>query len=307
MIKISSLIKKYGDFKALNNVNLEISNGSVYGLVGINGAGKSTLLRTIAGIYKPDAGNVRYDGKSVYDNPRVKREIAFVPDELYLPDHATVDFMSQKFKDLYGGKFSSAKYRELLATFKLDPSARFNSFSKGMRRQASTILALSLETKYIFFDETFDGLDPLKRAFVKKMIVEDVKSRGATAIISSHSLRELSDICDKIAVLNKGRLILESSISDYCGDVIKVQAAFKNGADLSPLNSMNIIESAKSGSVYTLVIRGEKNKALATLRAMSPILLETLPLSIEEVFNVELARNGVDAFSLLLGEGHDNV
>jgi len=297
MIRITSLIKRYGTFKAVDNVTIDIEDGTVYGLVGINGAGKSTLLRTIAGIYKPNAGSVRYDGKNVYDNPAVKREIAFVPDELYLPNGYTVNSMAKKFREIYKGKFNMAKYAELARAFQLDVNRKFNSFSKGMKRQAATILALALETKYIFFDETFDGLDPFKRAYVKKIIIDDVRSRGATAIISSHSLRELSDVCDKLAIINKGRLIHESDLSHYGNDVTKLQIAFARDADAKCLEKLEIIDSTKVGSVYTLIVKGEHKKIMSSLKAYSPVLIEELPLTFEEIFTIELAKHGVDAFT----------
>lgn len=307
MIKVHSLTKKFGKFTALDGISCDISDGSIYGLVGINGSGKSTLLRTITGIYRADDGEVTFDGEGVYDNPEVKKRIAFVPDELYLPNNETMLSMSKKYNTLYNGKFNRKKFDELSAAFSLDVRKPLNTFSKGMRRQASTILALSLETDYIFFDETFDGLDPFKRAYVKRLIEEDVRSRGATAIITSHSLKELEDICDKLAVLDKGGIVLESDVSDMSVGGVKVQIAFSEDYDETKFDSFDLIEFSKHGSVSGLIIKGEESEIKEKLSAMSPILLETLPLSLEDVFTLELTRRGVETFSELLKKEDEEV
>ena len=295
MIKISGIVKKFGDFTALDAINFEICDGMVYGLVGINGSGKSTLLRVITDVYAPTEGSVTYDGQSVRDNPSVKGDIAFVADDLYLPNNMNMTTLAARYDLLYG-RFNYAKMGRLAAEFGLDVKKPFNTFSKGMRRQVSTILALCLETKYIFFDETFDGLDPFKRNYIKSLIREDVRERGTTVIITSHSLKELEDICDRLAVLNSGRLVLESDVASLGIGGIKVQIAFAEEYDRERFDDFDVVKFSKSGSVSTLIIRGEAEYLKEKLTAMNPILLETLPLSLEEVFSHELESLGVNPF-----------
>ena len=297
MIKVSGVEKRFGDFIALRSIDFEIEGGKIYGLVGINGAGKSTLLRTISGIYRAERGEVLYDGAPVFDNPDVKRRIVFVADELYLPNGRNMQSMASQYDRLYG-KFNYKKFSELSAAFDLDTKKAFNTFSKGMRRQAATILALSVEPDYIFFDETFDGLDPFKRGYIKKLISEDVRSRGATAIITSHSLRELEDICDKLCVLDRGGLVFDCDVGRISLGAIKVQIAFEGDFDESNFSDFDVVSFAKRGSVATLVVRGEEERVKAALSEMHPKLLETLPLSLEEAFNMELSARGVSAMLL---------
>ena len=300
MIKVEGVVKRFGDFTALSNVSFEIRSGSIYGLVGINGAGKSTLLRIITGIYKPEEGTVYFDGEGVWDSPEVKSRIAFVPDDLYLPNSSNMLSMAKRYSVLFG-KFNFEKFYNLASAFSLDVRKSFNTFSKGMRRQASTILALSLETDYIFFDETFDGLDPFKRSYIKKLIAEDVKSRNATAIITSHSLKELEDICDRLAVLDKGGLVFESDVEHISVGGTKVQIAFNENYGIEKFADFDIIEFSKHGSVASVIFRGEEDEIKSRLAEMSPILLETLPLSLEEVFTLELDKRGVNTFSKPVG------
>lgn len=311
MINVNRVAKKFGNFFALDNINFEIQDGSIYGLVGINGAGKSTLLRVITGIYRPEEGEVSFDGIPVLDNPEVKARIAFVPDELFLPNGMTMYKLAKKYENLYGGKFNYEKFYSLASAFGLDVKKSVNTFSKGMRRQASTILALALETDYIFFDETFDGLDPFKRAYIKKLITEDVKSRNATAIITSHSLKELEDICDRLAVLDKGGLVFESDVQTLEGTGLKIQVAFAGdyGVEVFDGLELEIVEFTKQGSVANLIVRGDREEVAEKIKSLSPVVFEILPLTLEEVFTYELSKRGANAgiTDLLRREENENA
>jgi ABC-2 type transport system ATP-binding protein len=292
MISVVGVEKRFGDFVALRSIDFEILDGFIYGLVGINGAGKSTLLRTISGIYRPSLGEVTYDGEKIFDNPSAKRRVVFVPDELYLPSAKNMKAMALEYKLLYG-RFNNEKFERLAVAFELDIKKPFNSFSKGMKRQAATILALSVEPDYIFFDETFDGLDPFKRAYIKRLISEEVKSRGMTAIITSHSLKELEDICDKLAVLDKGGLVFDCDVGKISIGATKVQIALDGDFDRDSFRGLDIAAFSKRGSVATLVVRGDSAEIEKTLSEMNPKLLELLPLSLEEAFSLELSARGV--------------
>jgi ABC-2 type transport system ATP-binding protein len=297
MIKIDSITKYYGDFKALDKVSFEIPTGTVYGLVGINGAGKSTLLRIMSGIYNPNGGSVTYDGQAVFDNPSVKGRIAFVPDDLYLPPNMSIEDMAKRYENLYGRPLNRNKLSELAANLGLNTKQRFSTFSKGMRRQASTILALSLEAEYVFFDETFDGLDPFKRGYIKRLLKNEVKERGITVIISSHSLKELEDVCDSLAVLDKGGLVIESEIGDIESVGTKIQIAFREPFDRDSFKDLDIISFTKLGSVAQMIVRGNRESICKDLRSRDPLLMEILPLTLEEAFTYRLESHGVNTLS----------
>ena len=164
-----------------------IPRGCIYGLVGSNGAGKSTFLRLITGVYRPDEGKALLDGQSIYENPSVKSRIAFVPDDWYYLGGASIRRMAALYKAAYPA-FDTARYRRLVEIFQLDETKPLQHFSKGMRRQAATILAISCRPDYLFLDETFDGLDPVMRHLVKGLICEDVADRQATAILTRLAL-----------------------------------------------------------------------------------------------------------------------
>ena len=239
MIRAAGITKKFGSFTALDEVTCNILDGCVYGLVGSNGAGKSTFLRVLAGIYKPDEGVAYFDDEPVYENPSVKEQISFVADELYFLTGANMKKMALMYKRLYDN-FDMDRFNELTRIFGLDPDKNIANFSKGMRRQASIILTLSTRAKYMFFDETFDGLDPVMRNLVKKLICDDVAEKGSTVIITSHSLRELEDICDHLALLHKGGLVLDSDVLEMKTTQFKVQVAFEEKFNESKFWDMNI-------------------------------------------------------------------
>ncbi len=291
MITAQNLTKTFDKFTALENLSCSIPNGCIYGLVGSNGAGKSTLLRLITGIYRPDKGEVLIDGKRVYDNPEVKRRFVFVPDELYFLPQSNMNRMASLYKSVYPG-FDGQRFEQLAHAFNLDPNAKLQTFSKGMKRQAATILALSVKPDFIFFDETFDGLDPVMRNLVKKVIYADVCERKATAVITSHSLRELEDTCDQLALLHKGGIIFESDIENLRTSLFKLQVAFSEPYDQSLFSDMNIVSFVKKGSIASIIARGDKERAVAQIKALNPLLVEALPLTLEEVFVYEMEALG---------------
>lgn len=229
-------------------------------MVGSNGAGKSTFLRLLSGVYKADKGNILIDDEPVYNNQETKNKMVFVSDDLYFLPGASLKRMSAFYKSVYS-RYDDKKFDKLVELFKLDVGKSIHSFSKGMKRQAAIILALSTCPEYMLFDETFDGLDPVVRNLVKKLICEEVIENKATAILTSHSLRELEDTCDQLALLHKGGLIFESDIQDIKTSLFKVQVAFAEEYNQSKFDGLdiNIRNYKQSGSVANLIIRGEKD------------------------------------------------
>ncbi|MCR5808400.1 MAG: ABC transporter ATP-binding protein [Clostridiales bacterium] len=301
MITAKDLTKKFDSFTALNSLNCSIPEGCIYGMVGSNGAGKSTLLRLISGIYRADGGSVEIDGKNVYDDPEVKNRLVFVPDELYFLPRANLIRMARLYASVYE-RFSYDKFKNLVRTFKLSPTANIGTFSKGMKRQAATILALSCNADFILFDETFDGLDPVMRNLVKNLLYDDVMERKATAVITSHSLRELEDTCDQLSLLHKGGIIFESDIGNLKTSLFKVQVAFSGEYDRSKFQGVDMLSFTKHGSVSSLIVRGDREETAAKIKAMDPILFEILPLSLEEVFVYEMDALGYEFSEVLKQE-----
>ena len=278
---------------AVSDLTCTIPGGCIYGLVGSNGAGKSTFLRLLSGVYRPDEGLIEIDGLPVWENPEAKNKIFYVPDDLYFLPQTNMKRMAAYYKALYT-KFNRERFNHLTETFGLDPEANLGTFSKGMRRQAATILALSTMPDYLFFDETFDGLDPVMRRLVKQVIYNDVIDRGTTTIITSHSLRELEDTCDQLALLHQGGIVFESDIQNLKTALFKVQIAFSEPFHKAKFEAVgiNIMSYTQMGSVATFIVRGDRMTTEEKLRCMNPLLLDILPLNLEEVFVYEMEALG---------------
>lgn len=304
MIETEKLTKRFGHFTALNHINCTIPRGCIYGMVGSNGAGKSTFLRLITGVYRPDTGRVTIDGVPVYEHPALKSRIAYVPDELYFLPNASIRRMARLYRAVYP-RFDDARCAFLTRSFGLNPNANIQTFSKGMKRQAAILLALSTKPDYVFFDETFDGLDPVMRGLVKSLICEDVVERKATAILTSHSLRELEDTCDQLALLHKGGLVFQSDIQNLKTALFKIQIAFSEPYDAKKFDGIDLVHFSKSGSVSNLIVRGDRAVTEARLRAMNPVLLDLLPLTLEEVFTYEMKVLGY-SFDHVMAELQQN-
>ena len=291
MIQTQHLTKQFQGFTALDGITCNIPQGCIYGMVGSNGAGKSTFLRLLSGVYRPDSGTIAIDGQPVYENPAIKEQIAYVPDGLFFLNGATMERMAVLYRSLYP-HFDNTRFRDLAKRFDLSTVRPINTFSKGMKRQAAIILALACRPRYLFFDETFDGLDPIMRSTVKQLICNDVLENQSTVIITSHSLRELEDTCDQLALLHKGGLVLESDIQHLKTSLFKIQVAFADEFDHTRFGQLEILRFIKQGSVANLIVRGDRDAVVADLNAMCPLLLDVLPLTLEEVFTYEMEALG---------------
>ena len=285
---------------ALNNIDLEIADSEIFGLIGVNGAGKSTLLRLIAGIYIPDEGAVLVDSRPVYDNPEIKKDIFFVPDDPYYYPHGTALDMAEYYRSIYEA-FDIELFESLMSSFSLDINAGIQTFSKGMKRQLFICLGISSGTRYLLLDESFDGLDPVAREAVKRLFALQMADRGLSVIISSHSLRELEDICDHIGLLHKGGVLLSRDLADMKISMQKVQCVFGNEKETeSVLASLNVVLHDIRGRLHTITIRNTREEVELRFAKSDTIFFEVLPLTLEELFISETEAAGYDIKSKLL-------
>ena len=285
MLKIEGLYKAFKDKKVLEGLDLVLNEGSIFGLVGVNGAGKSTLLRCIAGIYEADHGSVLFNGEDTFKNPAIRKDIFFVSDEPYYPIAANIRTMKEFYSSFYDVDMKT--YNEVLNLFHLDDTKPISSFSKGMKRQASLLFALSIAPKLLLLDEAFDGLDPIVRHDLKRMLYELIEEQKATIIISSHNLKELEDICDSYGILENGRIASYGDLLESKANLNKYQLAFASPIDESVFDAFDILYSRKEGSVYSFVIRGDRQQVEEKLQKLDPLILDTLPVNFEELFIYE--------------------
>lgn len=298
MIKVESVTKYYGDVCSLDEVTLQIPDGSIFGLIGSNGSGKSTLLRAMSGIFAVDEGRILFDGCNIWENTEQKAKLVYLSDEPYFLPHSSIEDMRNLFRSLYP-TFDSVKFDKLLNLFGLPLRRKINTFSKGMQKQTSVLLGLSVCPKYLFCDETFDGLDPVMRHLVKRILMEDIAERGTTVVMASHNLRELEDICDHIALLHKGKLLFQNDLDDMKLSIQKIQAVFTESDAEEKLREMPLLNLERRGSMFTIVARGTREEWEERLQAMHPQFYECIPLTLEEIFIAEMEENGYDFTEIL--------
>lgn len=298
MIEITNLTKSFGKTVALNRLNCTVQQGSVFGLVGSNGSGKSTLLRILAGVFEADGGTVRFEGKPSFENREVKAKIFFISDYPYFFNDSTIQNTARLYRNLYPS-WDEIRFRQLCSIFPVNTTDRIVNMSKGMQRQAALILALSCCPQYLLLDEIFDGLDPVVRQLLKKLLMDDVASRRMTVVIASHNLRELEDICDYVGLLHKGGILMEKEIDEMKLGVHKVQAAFNKALPDDAFRDIDVVSLQKRGLLYNLVAKGDKEELIGKLRTLQPVFLEALPLTLEEVFISEMEVAGYDINNIL--------
>lgn len=293
MIQAKNLSKRFYGFTALDSFHAAIPEGAIYGLVGSNGSGKSTLLRTISGIYRPDGGEITIDGEAPFENIPLKGRVFFVADDLHFFPQATMDDMASFYARLFPG-FDRQVYQTMCQRFPIDPGKRINTFSKGMKRQVALILALSCQPDYLLLDEAFDGLDPIIRGALRRILADQVAQRRMTVVIASHNLRELEDMCDVMGLLHQGRVVFEREIDAVKLGFCKVQAGFRTIPEKERLEQLDIMQMTATGSVLNLVVRGGSGEVMEFVNTLSPFFVETVPLTLEEVFIYEMEAHGYD-------------
>lgn len=293
MIQVERLTKKFQTHTALNQISVSVQPGSVFGLVGSNGAGKSTLLRTIAGIYKPDSGTVAIDGTPIFEHPSVKNDIFFISDFPYFIPQSNMKEMAKFYASMYSN-WSHERYRELCHLFPIEEKMKISSMSKGMQRQVALICALSTQPKVLLMDEIFDGLDPVMRQLLKKLLAREVSERNITVMIASHNLRELEDVCDHVGLLYQGGVVFEQELDGLKLNLHKLQAVFKPMISMDVFSDLDILKFDMKGSLINMVIRGDKGVISRRIEALKPVYFEMLPLTLEEVFISEMEVSGYD-------------
>ena len=297
MIEIKNVVKEFDGFRALDGLDMTVPGGSVYGLVGPNGAGKSTIIRHLTGIYKQDSGEILVDGQPVFENPAVKNRIAYIPDDIFFFANASIIEMARFYRSIYP-QFDSERFKKLGEVFGLDQKRQMRKLSKGMQKQAAFWMMMSLRPDILVLDEPVDGLDPVMRRQIWSIIMSDVAENGTTVLVSSHNLRELEDVCDHVGIMNKGRIMLERTLSDLQEGIVKLQLALPDGQTLP--EGLEILHASSTGRLQTLILHGTAAELQAKLEASRPLFVDIVPLTLEEIFIYELGGADYEVKDIVL-------
>lgn len=297
MIEVKNLVKQFDGFRALDDLNMTVPDGAVYGLVGPNGAGKSTIIRHMTGIYRQDSGELLIDGAPVFENPALKSRIAYIPDDIFYFSNATIQETANFYRSVYPN-FDNARFKKLGELLELDPKRQMRRLSKGMQKQAAFWINVSLHPDILILDEPVDGLDPVMRRQIWSIVMSDVAENGTTVLVSSHNLRELEDVCDHVGIMNKGKLMIERTLSDLQEGIVKIQLALPDGETLP--EGLEILHSASTGRLQTLIIHGSAAEIQARLELCKPLFVDIVPLTLEEIFIYELGGADYEVKDIVL-------
>jgi ABC-2 type transport system ATP-binding protein len=283
---MTNVTKTFDGFKALDNIDMHVPVSTVYGLVGSNGAGKTTLIRHLSGVYRQDSGEVCINGQNVYENNAVKQKTGVIPDEVYFYPQSSTRDMAKFLSGIYT-RFNWDYYKELSAAFPIDEKQSIRRMSKGMQKQSAFWLTIACRFDILLLDEPVDGLDPVMRRTVWKLLLKDVAEHGTTVVVSSHNLRELEDVCDHVGIMHSGKVVIERSLSDLQCGVYKFNAAFDNDLPKN-ISGISELHRSRTGKLYTIIVRGDKDEVSARLAEFSPSFMDIIPLTLEEIFIYEM-------------------
>lgn len=283
ILKIENLTKKFGKFTALSGINLEVKQGEVCGFIGPNGAGKTTTIRTLLGIYQATAGRVIIFGKDAWqDAVEIHRRLAYVPGDVNLWPNLTGGEVIDLFINLRGGGDRSRR-QEMIERFKLDPTKKCRTYSKGNRQKVALIAAFATDADLYIFDEPTSGLDPLMESVFHECVME-VKQAGKSVLLSSHILSEVEKLCDRVAIIREGEII-ENGTLDELRHLTRTNVKVKTSKPLS-VNSLEGIHEVAMVDDYTTFAVDAKHlgAVIAHLATFEIIDLQSSPPSLEELF-----------------------
>lgn len=297
MIEIKNVVKEFDGFRALDELSMTVPSGSVYGLVGPNGAGKSTIIRHLTGIYRQDSGEVLVDGQPVFENPSVKNRIAYIPDDIFFFSNASIGEMARFYRSIYP-QFDAERFKKLGEVFGLDTKRQMRKLSKGMQKQAAFWMMMALRPEFLVLDEPVDGLDPVMRRQIWSIVMADVAENGTTVLVSSHNLRELEDVCDHVGIMNKGKIMIERTLSELQEGIIKLQLALPDGGTLP--DGLDILHKTSTGRLQTIILHGASAELEEKLSACKPLFMDFVPLTLEEIFIYELGGADYEVKDIVL-------
>lgn len=299
MIEAKGIVKSFDGFYALNDFNMTVEKGSVYGLIGPNGAGKTTIINHLMGILHQDCGTIKIGGEDVWENTSLKQKVLCINDDWYFFPSFSVREMAKFYESIYQN-FNRSRYEKLGEILKIDEKRQIRRLSKGMKKQVAFRLVLSCMPQVLILDEPLDGLDPVMRKQIMNIIISDVADRQMTVLVSSHNLRELEDLCDYVGIIHNGRMVIEKPLDDLKGNIQKLQLVFDGEFPEDLHRDTDILHISKIGSVYTVIVKGNGDEIRKTVQKYNPVVFDKVSLTLEEVFIYELGGLGYEIGNIIV-------
>lgn len=284
LVEVRGLTKKFGKFTALKNVNLSVNKGEIYGFIGPNGAGKSTTIRILLGMLKPSEGQVTIFGKDAWkDAVEIHKRVAYVSGDASLWSNLTGGEVIDLFLTMRGNGNENRR-DELIQRFKLDPSKKCRTYSKGNRQKIALIAAFASEADLYILDEPTAGLDPLMERIFQECILE-VKQQGKTVLLSSHILSEVEKLCDRIAIIREGEIIETGTLSQMI-HLTRTKLVVETRKTLAGLSELKGVHNA----IYTNdgwefhVDSEEMEKVINYISQFGVLKIDSAPPTLEDLF-----------------------
>ncbi|WP_188206770.1 ABC transporter ATP-binding protein [Alkalibacillus aidingensis] len=284
VLKATNVTKRFGKFTALDGVNLEVNKGEVFGFIGPNGAGKSTTIRVLLGILKATEGEAKIFGKDVWDDAvDIHERIAYVPGDVNLWPNLTGGEVIDLFVKLRGGNNKNRR-EELIERFKLDPTKKCRTYSKGNRQKVALISAFSSDADLYILDEPTSGLDPLMEQVFQECVME-AKEAGKSVLLSSHILSEVEKLCDRVGIIREGKMIETGSLNEL-RHLTRTNLLVETKEPISGLAEMKGVHDLE-GENQSLSFQVDTEELETVIRHVSQfgvVKLESAPPTLEDLF-----------------------
>lgn len=283
VIEMRHLTKRYGKARGIENVNLNVEQGEIFGFIGPNGAGKSTAIRTLLGLIRPTSGSATIFGKSCIDHPEVRKDLGYLPSEVFYYDNMKViDLL--KYSASFYKKDCTERIHELAEVMDLDLKKKIDDLSYGNKKKVGIVQGLLHEPKLIILDEPTGGLDPLMQQKFFDLIRQE-NEKGATVLFSSHILTEVQKMCDRVAFIKEGKIIKIEKIStlqenNYKKISLEAKAAISPAVfNIEGVSSLNVKDKAAN-----FIFKGDVNVIVGKLAAIDLRNVSIEEPDLEEIF-----------------------
>lgn len=284
ILEVKSVTKKFGSFKALDEISFQVNSGEIFGFIGPNGAGKTTTIRILLGLLKATSGEAKIFGKDAWkDAVDIHKRLAYVPGEVNLWPNLTGGEIIDLFLKM-SGNADWKRRDELIERFQLDPTKKSRTYSKGNRQKVALVAAFSQDADLYILDEPTSGLDPLMEQVFQEC-VREAKERGKAVFLSSHILSEVEKLCDRVAIIREGKIIEQGTLYEL-RHLTRSNVIVRTKEKVTGLKAMNGVHQLeeKDGELFFQVDTEAMDRVMRHLSQFGIIKLECMPPTLEDLF-----------------------
>ncbi len=286
IIETADLRKRYDDVEAVRGLSLQVPVGSIFGFLGPNGAGKTTTIKILLGMARPTSGHANVFGLAADaqdTSVEIRRRTGFVSDEKDLYDYMTVEQMI-RFTAPFFPRWRVDLERRYLRTFELPLDRKIKALSRGTRTKLALLLALCRGAELLILDEPTSGLDPAMTEEVLQALVAHVGGEGMTVFFSSHQIAEVDQIADRVAIIDRGRVVVTGALDDLRENFRRIQLVFDGDAPEPSFRSPGVERVRRKGRVLTVLSSAGAERILDEARALGPVSVDVVPVTLKEIF-----------------------